>query len=69
VREVTTGPVAAVRSTGTLGANASGLPFDLALPPAVAVLTLLAAVAAQLLYVDRVALRVGRPEREGGPRT
>jgi ABC-type sugar transport system permease subunit len=58
------GPVVAAAARGQFGTDADRIPFDLALPPTVAVLTLLAAVAAQLLYLDRLALRVGRPEHE-----
>jgi ABC-type sugar transport system permease subunit len=67
-----TGPVLAAAVRGQYTSSADQIPFDLALPPTVAVLTVIAAVAAQLLYLDRVALRVGRPERApqapaGGP--
>ncbi len=45
------------------------LPYSLGLPIAVFVLLFLAAVAVQLAYLDRVALRAGVPERDGPPRT
>ncbi|GAA1504107.1 hypothetical protein GCM10009827_016670 [Dactylosporangium maewongense] len=50
------------------GANAP-LPYAQLLPLWLLVLLFLAAVAAQLLYLDRVALRVGLPERDHPPRT
>ena len=62
-----TGPVAFV---GSLIDERSGpLPYGLVLPVSFLVIMILLAIAAQVLYLDRVALRVGLPERDHGPRT
>jgi hypothetical protein len=45
------------------------LPYAGLLPLLMLLLFLLLGVAAQLLYLDRVALRVGLPERDHPPRT
>lgn len=65
-----TGSLAVLRAAGDPGYTGDrGLPYSLALPIAVFVLLFLAAVAVQLTYLDRVALRTGLPERDGPPRT
>jgi ABC-type sugar transport system permease subunit len=45
------------------------LPYGAVMPVVVLVVLVLLALAAQLLYLDRVALRVGLPERDHPPRT
>jgi hypothetical protein len=65
-----TGPAALLRAFVDSGYTGDGrLPYSLGLPIAVFVLLFLATVAVQLTYLDRVALRAGRPERDGPPRT
>jgi ABC-type sugar transport system permease subunit len=55
-----TGPVVLVLAQMQFLGSAAGLPYDLVLPPVVFVVLTLLTVAAQVLYLDRVALRVGR---------
>ncbi|MEN3304036.1 MAG: hypothetical protein V7603_238, partial [Micromonosporaceae bacterium] len=57
-----TAPVALVQARLQYAAGPGAAPYDLVLPAAVFVLLLLLTVAAQLFYLDRVALRVGRPD-------
>jgi len=65
-----TGSAALVRASVDPGYTGNGtLPYSLALPIVVFALLFLAAVATQLAYLDRVALRVGLPERDRPPRT
>jgi ABC-type sugar transport system permease subunit len=65
-----TGSAALLRATIDSGYTGdANAPYSLALPIAVFVLLFVAAVAVQLTYLDRVALRTGLPEREGPPRT
>jgi hypothetical protein len=65
-----TGAAALVRASVDAGYTGdNSLPYSLALPVAVFMLLFLAAVAVQLAYLDRVALRTGLPERDGPPRT
>ena len=68
-----TGPVVLVtqlrEATVASGAGLSDPPYALVLPPVLLALLVAGAVVLQLTYLDRVALRVGRPEYEGGPRT
>jgi hypothetical protein len=69
-REHDTGAAALLRATVDSGYTGDrGLPYSLALPIAVFVLLFLVAVAVQLTYLDRVALRTGLAERDGPPRT
>jgi hypothetical protein len=49
--------------------TATDLPYAQLLPVWLLILLFLGVVAAQLLYLDRVALRVGLPERDHPPRT
>jgi hypothetical protein len=55
-----TGPVVLVLERMQYLGRTTGLPYDLVLPLVVFVVLTLLAVAAQVLYLDRVALRVGR---------
>jgi ABC-type sugar transport system permease subunit len=65
-----TGSAALLRAAVDSGYTGDrGLPYSLALPIAVFVLLFLVAVAVQLTYLDRVALRTGLAERDGPPRT
>jgi hypothetical protein len=43
---------------------ASDIPYGLVMPVWLLVLLVLIGIAAQLFYLDRVALRAGRPERD-----
>jgi ABC-type sugar transport system permease subunit len=63
------GPVVLIYIMGSRLVSPDDLPYNLVLPIAVFVLGLLVVIASQLLYVDRLALRLGRPERAEPPRT
>jgi ABC-type sugar transport system permease subunit len=63
-----TGPIMLVRFVHAISGR-DQIPYSVALPVAVFMLLFLAAVAAQLAYFDRIALRVGLPERDRPPRT
>jgi ABC-type sugar transport system permease subunit len=58
-----TGPVALLRSVTDAEYTGGRPSFDVALSPVTVVLLFLLGLAAQLLYLDRIALRVGPPER------
>jgi ABC-type sugar transport system permease subunit len=58
-----------VQTLFTRGGAGAGLPYAPLLPVWLLILLFLGVVAAQLLYLDRVALRVGLPERDHPPRT
>jgi ABC-type sugar transport system permease subunit len=60
-----TGPVALLATSRDLFVHPDAIPFGVALPATVFVFFFLLAAAAQLFYLDRVALRVGSPERDG----
>jgi ABC-type sugar transport system permease subunit len=64
-----TGPLAVARAAADSAYTGDGVPFDVALSPVALVLLFLLGVVAQLLYLDRIALRVGPPERDTPPGT
>ncbi|WP_432826968.1 sugar ABC transporter permease [Dactylosporangium sp. CA-092794] len=67
MHDALTGPVLAIVAQSAYATNPDSIPFAAVLPPAIAALTLLAAVALQLWYLDRLALRVGAPEPDPEP--
>jgi hypothetical protein len=62
-----TGTTAVLRAA--TGYSPESVPYGLIMPVWLLPLLVVLAIAAQLLYLDRVALRVGRPERDHPPRT
>src|SRR5262249_49329729 len=62
-RRYSTAPVLLTRAVRTSATRPDAMPFDLVLPIGLLVVLFLLAVAAQVGYLDRIALRVGKPER------
>jgi len=64
-----TGPVVLAGQLRAVDGSPGDPAYALVMPPLVLLVLIAIAVLAQVTYLDRVALRVGRPEYPGGPRT